>query len=62
MKKNRLPLIIGAIISAALIVSIFIVINYKNNQVNVASDENQPVAEQGKKTILQKSNQKHLKM
>lgn len=49
MKKNRLPLIIGAIISAALIVSIFIVINYKNNQVNVASDENQPVAEQGKK-------------
>ncbi|WP_337982908.1 M15 family metallopeptidase [Lysinibacillus sp. C5.1] len=49
MKKNRLPLIIGAIISAALIVSIFIVIYYKNNQVNVASDEEQPVAEQGKK-------------
>lgn len=49
MKKNRLPLIIGAIISAALIVSIFVVIYYKNNQVNVASDEEQPVAEQGKK-------------
>ena len=49
MKKKRLPLIIGAVISVALIVSIFVVINYKNNQVNVASDEEQPAAEQGKK-------------
>lgn len=39
MKNNRLPLILGACISIALIVAIFIVYNYKNNQVNNASDE-----------------------
>ncbi|QDQ01086.1 M15 family metallopeptidase [Lysinibacillus fusiformis] len=49
MKKNRLPLIIGALISAALIISIFVVVYYKNNQVNVASDEQQPVTEANKK-------------
>ncbi|MEK5330996.1 MULTISPECIES: M15 family metallopeptidase [unclassified Lysinibacillus] len=48
MKKSRLPLIIGAVISVALIVSIFVVINYKKSQVNVASDEEQPVAQKGK--------------
>ena len=34
MKKNRLLLIIGAFISVALIVSIFVVYNYKNKQVS----------------------------
>ncbi|MGG2083433.1 M15 family metallopeptidase [Lysinibacillus pakistanensis] len=34
MKKSRLLLIIGAIISVALIVSIFVVYNYKNKQVS----------------------------
>ena len=39
MKNNRLPLIIGALISIALIVAIFVVYNYKNDQVNSATDE-----------------------
>ncbi|MEA0552669.1 M15 family metallopeptidase [Lysinibacillus irui] len=39
MKNNRLPLILGACISIALIVAIFVVYNYKNNQVNNAADE-----------------------
>ncbi|MGN4123936.1 D-alanyl-D-alanine carboxypeptidase family protein [Lysinibacillus sphaericus] len=49
MKNNRLPLIIGAFISVALIISIIVVVYYKNNQVNVASDEQQPVTEANKK-------------
>ena len=52
MKNNRLLLIVGALISIALIVSIFVVYNYKNNQVNNASDE------QPKTTETNKSNEK----
>lgn len=46
MKKNHILLIIGAIISATLIISIFVVFNYKNNQVNVTSADHKPPAEQ----------------
>jgi len=49
VKKNRLPIIVGAFISVALIVSIFIVFNYKNNQGSDASDELQPTTEPTKK-------------
>jgi len=52
VKNNRLLLIVGALISIALIVSIFVVYNYKNNQVNNASDE------QPKTTETNKSNEK----
>ncbi|MFJ3391023.1 MULTISPECIES: D-alanyl-D-alanine carboxypeptidase family protein [unclassified Lysinibacillus] len=50
MKKKRLPLILGAVISVALIVSIFVVYNYKNKLVSNASDEEkQQTAEPTKK-------------
>lgn len=45
MKKSRIQLIIGAIISAVLIISIFVLINYKNKQVDVASDHGKPSIE-----------------
>lgn len=58
VKNNRLPMIIGAFISAALIISIFLVINYKNSQVNVASnDEKQQVTEQSKEEDTSKTEQ-----
>ena len=41
-----MKIIIGAIISAALIISIFVVFNYKNNQVNESSDNSEPSTEQ----------------
>ncbi|MGE7911528.1 M15 family metallopeptidase [Lysinibacillus xylanilyticus] len=44
MKKKRLPLILGALISVALIVSIFVVYNYKNKPVSNASDEHEQEA------------------
>ncbi|MED4889416.1 D-alanyl-D-alanine carboxypeptidase family protein [Lysinibacillus sp. FSL R7-0073] len=50
MKNNRLLLIMGALISVALIVSIFVVYNYKNNQVNSASDEQPKSTETNKST------------
>ncbi|WP_369381235.1 M15 family metallopeptidase [Lysinibacillus fusiformis] len=50
MKKNRLLLIMGALISVALIVSIFVVYNYKNNQVNSASNEQPKSTETNKST------------
>ncbi|WP_418301990.1 D-alanyl-D-alanine carboxypeptidase family protein [Lysinibacillus fusiformis] len=50
MKNNRLLLIMGALISVALIVSIFVVYNYKNNQVNSASDEQPKTTETNKST------------
>ncbi|EFI67075.1 M15 family metallopeptidase [Lysinibacillus sp. HST-98] len=50
MKNNRLPLIVGAFISIALIVAIFVVYNYKNNQVNSASDEQSKTTETNKTT------------
>ena len=46
MKKSRIQLIIGAIISVVLIISIFVVINYKNKQVNIASDSGKPLTEE----------------
>lgn len=46
MKKNHIQLIIGAIISAVLIISIFVVINYKNKQVDEASDNGNPPTEE----------------
>ncbi|MDM5250571.1 M15 family metallopeptidase [Lysinibacillus sp. G4S2] len=52
MKNKRLPLIVGACISVALIVSIFVVYNYKNNQKSKASDEQQPTTEQTEKDSL----------
>ncbi|KOS63336.1 M15 family metallopeptidase [Lysinibacillus agricola] len=60
MKKKRLPFIVGAVISVALIVSIFLVYNYKNEQISNASDEQQttepnkkdsPATEEPKKTV-----------
>jgi len=54
VKNNRLPLIVGAFISIALIVAIFVVYNYKNNQVNSASDE-QPKTTETNKTTEQDS-------
>ncbi|WP_336635530.1 D-alanyl-D-alanine carboxypeptidase family protein [Lysinibacillus fusiformis] len=50
MKNNRLLLIMGALISVALIVSIFVVYNYKNNQVNSASNEQPKSTETNKST------------
>jgi len=50
VKNNRLLLIMGALISVALIVSIFVVYNYKNNQVNSASDEQPKSTETNKST------------
>ncbi|MFF6016639.1 M15 family metallopeptidase [Lysinibacillus fusiformis] len=50
MKNNRLLLIMGALISIALIVSIFVVYNYKNNQVNSASNEQPKSTETNKST------------
>jgi len=50
VKNNRLPLIVGAFISIALIVAIFVVYNYKNNQVNSASDEQSKTTETNKTT------------
>jgi len=50
VKKNRLLLIMGALISVALIVSIFVVYNYKNNQVNSASNEQPKSTETNKST------------
>ncbi|MGY3185616.1 M15 family metallopeptidase [Lysinibacillus sp. TE18511] len=49
MKNKRLPLILGALISVALIVSIFVVYNYKNNQKSNASDEQKLTTEQAEK-------------
>ena len=46
MKNSRSQIIIGAIISAALIISIFVVFNYKNNQVNESTDNGEPSTEQ----------------
>ena len=46
MKKSRIQLIIGAIISVVLIISIFVVINYKNKQVNITSDSGKPLTEE----------------
>lgn len=46
VKNRRIQIIIGAIISAALIISIFVVANYKNNQVNEASGHDEPSNEQ----------------
>lgn len=46
MKKSRIQLIVGAIISAVLIISIFVVIQYKNKQVDVASDNGNPLTEE----------------
>ena len=46
MKKSRIQLIVGAIISAVLIISIFVVIHYKNKQVDVASDNGDPLTEE----------------
>lgn len=46
MKNSRIQIIIGAIISVALIISIFVVINYKNNQVNESSENGEPSTEQ----------------
>lgn len=46
MKKSRIQLIIGAIISIVLIISIFVVINYKNKQVNIASDNGNSLTEE----------------
>jgi len=54
VKNNRLLLIMGALISVALIVSIFVVYNYKNNQVNNASDE-QPTSTETNKSTEQDS-------
>lgn len=51
MKNSRTKIIIGAIISAALIISIFVVANYKNNQVGVNSDN-------GENSTVQNSNNK----
>lgn len=45
MKNKRLPLIIGACISITLIVAIFVVYNYKNNQANIASNEQPKITE-----------------
>jgi len=50
VKNNRLLLIMGALISVALIVSIFVVYNYKNNQVNSASNEQPKSTETNKST------------
>ncbi|WP_338651992.1 M15 family metallopeptidase [Lysinibacillus sp. Y5S-8] len=50
MKNNRLPLIIGALISIALIVAIFVVYNYKNDQVNSATDEQPKTTETNNST------------
>ncbi|MFA1739736.1 D-alanyl-D-alanine carboxypeptidase family protein [Lysinibacillus fusiformis] len=55
MKNNRLLLIMGALISVALIVSIFVVYNYKNNQVNSASDEQPKSTETNKSTVQDSS-------
>ncbi|WP_155593213.1 M15 family metallopeptidase [Lysinibacillus cavernae] len=55
MKNNRLPLIVGAFISIALIVSIFVVYNYKNNQVNSASDEQQKTTETNETNVKDSS-------
>lgn len=46
MKNSRIKIIVGAIISVALIISIFVVVKYKNNQVNIASDNDKPSTEQ----------------
>ena len=46
MKKSRIQLIIGAIISAVLILSIFVLINYKNKQVEEGSDLGKPSLEE----------------
>jgi len=50
VKNNRLPLIIGALISIALIVAIFVVYNYKNDQVNSATDEQPKTTETNNST------------
>ncbi|MGE7692337.1 M15 family metallopeptidase [Lysinibacillus sp. NPDC097214] len=50
MKKKRLPLILGALISVVLVVSIFVVYNYKNKQIsNASDDQEQQTAEPTKK-------------
>ncbi|MFJ7737121.1 D-alanyl-D-alanine carboxypeptidase family protein [Lysinibacillus sp. NPDC097287] len=46
MKNRRSQIIIGAIISVALIISIFVVFNYKNNQVSEKLDSGEPSTEQ----------------
>lgn len=50
MKIKHLPLIIGAFISIALIVAIFVVYNYKNNQANIASNEQPKITEPNEST------------
>lgn len=49
VKSRRIQIIIGAIISVALIIAIFVVTNYKNNQVDVASNHDEPSTEQKEK-------------
>lgn len=48
MKKNRILLIIGAFISVALIVSIFVVYNYKNKQVSNEAEKQSITTEPNK--------------